>query len=88
MLETGDRVRIDLNRREANIMISDAELEKRRASLREKLANGGLSYVPASQTPWQEIQRSLVDQFDRGMVLKPAVKYRDVARENLPRDNH
>jgi len=88
LLETGDRVRIDLNRREANIMISDAELEKRRASLREKLANGGLSYVPASQTPRQEIQRSLVDQFDRGMVLKPAVKYRDVARKNLPRDNH
>jgi xylonate dehydratase len=88
LLETGDRVRIDLNRREANIMISDAELEKRRAALREKLANGGLSYVPANQTPWQEIQRSLVDQFDKGMVLKPAVKYRDVARQNLPRDNH
>jgi dihydroxy-acid dehydratase len=88
LLETGDRVRIDLNRREANIMISDAELEKRRAALRERLANGGLSYVPANQTPWQEIQRSLVDQFDKGMVLKPAVKYRDVARQNLPRDNH
>jgi dihydroxy-acid dehydratase len=88
LLETGDRVRIDLNRREANIMISDAELEKRRAALRDKLANGGLSYVPANQTPWQEIQRALVDQFDKGMVLKPAVKYRDVARQNLPRDNH
>ena len=41
-----------------------------------------------SQTPWQEIQRMLVDQFDKGMVLKPAVKYRDVARRELPRDNH
>ena len=47
-----------------------------------------LSYVPDSQTPWQEIQRDLVDQFDEGMVLKPAVKYRDVARRELPRDNH
>jgi dihydroxy-acid dehydratase len=88
LLATGDRVRIDLDRREANILISDAELEKRRTALREKLANGGLSYVPANQTPWQEIQRSLIDQFDKGMVLKPAVKYRDVARRNLPRDNH
>ena len=30
----------------------------------------------------------MVDQFDKGMVLKPAVKYRDVARRELPRDNH
>jgi dihydroxy-acid dehydratase len=53
-----------------------------------KLANGGLSYVPASQTPWQEIQRNLVDQYDQGMVLKPAVKYHDVAHKFRPRDNH
>ena len=48
----------------------------------------GSSYVPHSQTPWQEIQRQIVDQFDNGMVLKPAVKYRDVAHHEYPRDNH
>jgi dihydroxy-acid dehydratase len=46
------------------------------------------SYVPASQTPWQEIQRSMVGQFAEGMVLEPAVKYRDVAHTYYPADNH
>jgi dihydroxy-acid dehydratase len=88
LVRTGDRVRIDLNRREANILISDDELAKRREEVRTQLANGGLPYVPASQTPWQEIQRSLVDQYGEGMVLKPAVKYHDVAHKYRPRDNH
>ena len=52
--------------------------------MKAKLANGGLNYVPHSQTPWQEIQRQIVDQFDNGMVLKPAVKYRDVAHHEYP----
>ena len=88
LVQTGDRVRVDLNKREANILISDEELAARRAAVEEALANGGLPYVPASQTPWQEIQRSLVSGYDEGMVLKPAVKYRDVAHVSYPRDNH
>jgi dihydroxy-acid dehydratase len=88
LLKTGDTVRIDLNTRQANILISDEELEGRRAEIAAKLGNGGLDYVPESQTPWQEIQRGMVDQFDQGMVLKPAVKYRDVAHKHRPRDNH
>ena len=51
-------------------------------------AAGGYSY-PESQTPWQEIQRSIVAQYDEGMVLEPAVKYQDIARRRgLPRHNH
>ncbi len=85
LLQTGDRVRIDLRKGTANILISDAELARRRAELE---ASGGYRY-PQHQTPWQEIQRSMVDQFSEGMVLKPAVKYRDVARSaGVPRDNH
>ncbi|NRG17235.1 dihydroxy-acid dehydratase family protein [Rhizobiales bacterium] len=85
LIQTGDRVRIDLRKGTANILISDEELARRRADLEAK---GGFPY-PESQTPWQEIQRSLVDQFDKGMVLKPAVKYRDVAHtKGIPRDNH
>jgi dihydroxy-acid dehydratase len=88
LVRTGDRLRIDLNKRQANILVPADELARRRSEVRAKVGNGGLGYVPASQTPWQEIQRDLVGQFDEGMVLKPAVKYRDVAHHNYPRDNH
>ena len=47
------------------------------------------STIAGNQTPWQEIQRAMVDQFDEGMVLKPAVKYQRVAQTmGVPRDNH
>jgi dihydroxy-acid dehydratase len=85
LLKTGDRVRIDLNKGSANILISKAEYDRRRAELQK---HGGYKY-PASQTPWQEIQRGMVDQLAGGMVLKPAVKYQRVAQtKGVPRDNH
>ncbi len=85
LLRTGDRVRIDLNKGEADILISDTELASRRAELDH---HGGFP-IPKSQTPWQEIQRSMIDQFSEGMVLKPAVKYQRVAQTmGVPRDNH
>jgi dihydroxy-acid dehydratase len=85
LLKTGDRVRIDLDKGTANILISRAELAERRAALEKR---GGYKY-PASQTPWQEIQRSMVEQLSDGMVLKPAVKYQNIARVmGVPRDNH
>jgi dihydroxy-acid dehydratase len=84
LLETGDRVRIDLNKGSADILITPAELAARRANLK---MNGGYHYPP-SQTPWQEIQRAMVDQLGSGMVLEPAVKYQRVAQKWVPRDNH
>ncbi|MET3593477.1 dihydroxy-acid dehydratase [Mesorhizobium shonense] len=85
LLKTGDRVRIDLKKGTANILVSDEEIARRRAELQ---GNGGYHY-PKHQTPWQEIQRGMVDQFSAGMVLKPAVKYQDVAHTSgVPRDNH
>ena len=84
VLHTGDRIRIDLKAGTADILISDAELAQRRAALEEA---GGFKYPP-SQTPWQEIQRGMVDQLADGMVLEPAVKYQRVAQESVPRDNH
>ena len=83
LLETGDRIRIDLNRGEANLLIDAEELAARRARLE---ASGGYPYRD-HQTPWQEIQRSMVEQLDRGMTLAPATKYRAIAWD-LPRDNH
>jgi dihydroxy-acid dehydratase len=88
LVRTGDRIRVDLKQRTVNMLISDDELARRRAEVKAKLGNGGLAYVPHSQTPWQEIQRDFVGQFDRGAVLKPAVKYHDVAHHEYPRDNH
>jgi dihydroxy-acid dehydratase len=85
LVRTGDRVRIDLKKRTANMLVSDEELAKRRAKLE---AEGGYPY-PASQTPWQEIQRGIVDELSEGMVLKPAVKYQRIhATFGIPRDNH
>jgi dihydroxy-acid dehydratase len=84
LLKTGDRVRIDLNNGTANVLLPDGELAQRRAALEKP---GGYGYPP-SQTPWQEIQRAMVDQLADGMVLKPAVKYHRVAQKSVPRDNH
>jgi dihydroxy-acid dehydratase len=84
LLKTGDRVRIDLNTGTANMLIPDTELAQRRAALEKQ---GGYKYPP-SQTPWQEIQRGMVEQLADGMVLEPAVKYHRVAQRSVPRDNH
>lgn len=85
LVRTGDRLRIDLNTGRADILISDQELAERRAAFE---AAGGYKY-PASQTPWQEIQRGMVGELETGAVLEPAVKYhRIVDKFGLPRDNH
>jgi dihydroxy-acid dehydratase len=84
LLKSGDRVRIDLNKGTANMLVTDDEISRRRTELEN---NGGYRY-PAHQTPWQEIQRAMVDQLAQGMVLKPAVNYQGVAQKGMPRDNH
>lgn len=85
LLKTGDRVRVDLRKGTADILIGEDELQNRRAELQNE---GGYHY-PAHQTPWQEIQRGMVGQLSEGMVLKPAVKYQRVAQtKGIPRDNH
>jgi dihydroxy-acid dehydratase len=80
LLRTGDRIRIDLKQRRADMLVSAQDLAERRRAL-----NGGM--VP-DQTPWQEIFRAMTDQLSEGMVLKPAVKYRDIAHKFVPRDSH
>ncbi|UAK26585.1 dihydroxy-acid dehydratase family protein [Sphingomonas nostoxanthinifaciens] len=85
LIKTGDRVRIDLGKGTANILISDEELDARRQALVEA---GGYPYPP-SQTPWQEIQRSVVGQMSTGAILEGAEKYQRIAQTmGLPRDNH
>jgi dihydroxy-acid dehydratase len=85
LLQTGDRVRIDLRKGTANMLVSDEELARRRADLE---AAGGFPY-PASQTPWQEFQRNFTGQLETGAVLEPAVKYQRLAQTaGVPRHNH
>ncbi|VWX51454.1 IlvD/Edd family dehydratase [Novosphingobium sp. 9U] len=85
LLKTGDRVRMDLKAGRVDVLVSDEELARRRAALE---AQGGYKY-PASQTPWQEIQRAVVGQMDTGAILEGAEKYQRIAQTmGLPRDNH
>jgi dihydroxy-acid dehydratase len=85
LLQSGDRVRIDLNKGTADMLVADAELARRRAALEQA---GGYKFPP-SQTPWQDIERALMDQLADGMVLKGAAKFQRVAQTfGVPRDNH
>ena len=77
ILKTGDRVRIDLNKGSANILISDEELKQRRAELKAK---GGFPY-PANQTPWQELYRSTVGQQATGACMEFATRYQRHRRQ-------
>ena len=85
LIETGDRVVLDLDAGRLDLLVDEAELQRRREAL---LTDGGYHY-PESQTPWQEIQRSLVGELETGAVLEPAVKYQRIAQtKGIPRDNH
>ncbi|MBL8236633.1 MAG: dihydroxy-acid dehydratase family protein [Bryobacterales bacterium] len=79
ILRTGDPIRIDLNESRVDVLISDEEIAARKAALEIS--------IPASQTPWQELQRAHVGQLGEGAVLEFAVKYRDVGKD-IPRHNH
>jgi dihydroxy-acid dehydratase len=81
LLKTGDKVRIDLKKRRADILISDADFAKRKAAWKApKLV---------SQTPWQELQRKFVGQLSTGACLDFAVDYQRIAAtKGIPRDNH
>ena len=83
LVQTGDRVRIDLRKCTADMLVDEAELRARAETL-----VGGSIPVPDSQTPWQEIFRAMVRPFSEGMTLEGSTKYQDIARKYMPRDNH
>lgn len=84
LLQTGDRVRIDLNACTANMLVPLDELAERARAL---MAKGGYD-IPISQTPWQALFREKVGRFDEGMTLEGSTEYQDIARRHMPRDNH
>ncbi|MEO0669088.1 MAG: IlvD/Edd family dehydratase [Pseudomonadota bacterium] len=84
LLENGDRVRIDLRKCTADMLVDDTVLKARAEAI---MAAGGYP-VPTSQSPWQEIFRAYVGRFDEGMTLRGATDYKDISRKHMPRDNH
>jgi len=84
LLENGDRVRIDLRKCTADMLVEDNVLKARAEAI---MAAGGYP-VPESQSPWQEIFRDYVGRFDEGMTLRGATRYQDISRKHMPRDNH
>ena len=79
LLKTGDRVRIDLKARRVDLVLSDAELAKRRQALKLE--------VPQHQTPWEEIYRSTVGPLSTGMCLELATQYHGII-DRIPRHSH
>jgi dihydroxy-acid dehydratase len=73
LLQTGDRVRLDLKARRVDVLLPEAELAARRAAWT----------APALQhkTPWEEIYRSMVGQLGTGGCLEPATLYLNIVEE-------
>jgi dihydroxy-acid dehydratase len=81
LLKTGDKVRIDIKRRTANMMIPEAELAARKAAWKPD--------IKESQTPWQELQRKFVGQLSSGACLDFAINYQNIAvTKGVPRHSH
>jgi len=78
-LQTGDRVRLDLNASRMDALVDPDEWEARKAAWQPPEI--------VSQTPWQEIYRTHVGQLADGGCLELATAYQKVGRD-LPRDNH
>ena len=84
IVETGDRLRVDLNKCTVDMLLSEEELTMRYEALR---ARGGYAY-PENHSPWQQYFREMVQPFDQGMILKDADKYQDIGNKFIPRNNH
>ncbi|GGB15413.1 IlvD/Edd family dehydratase [Allosediminivita pacifica] len=79
VLQTGDTIRIDLNSGRCDMLLDEAELNRRRQETQPQ--------VPVSQTPWQKIFRQEASQLSDGAGLRSAKGFHRIAR-TLPRHNH
>jgi len=81
LVKTGDKIKIDLNKRRIDLLISDKEIENRKRNTK----------IPEldNQTPWQEISRSLVGQLETGACLETKSIYFDITNtKGMPRNSH
>jgi dihydroxy-acid dehydratase len=79
LLETGDKVKVDLNTRRVDLLLSDEEIASRRAAYQAPELK--------HDSPWQELYRRNVGQLETGACLEFAVGYRDL-RKTVPRHSH
>ena len=81
LVKTGDKMKIDLNKRRVDLLISKAEFAKRRKNRKV--------FKFINQTPWQEIFRNTVGQLEDGACINSRGQYLDVSHtKGLPRDSH
>ena len=81
LLLDGDMIEIDLNHGTVNVLVEDAELERRRAAHQPPPL--------VHQTPWQEIYRERVTALDEGATLRTQGEYRRIIeRFGTPRNSH
>ena len=78
-LRTGDVIRIDFNQGRCNMLVDDAEIERRKGD--------GIPAVPPDATPWQRLYRKTVNSLAEGATLEGATDFRQIAK-NPPRHNH
>ena len=82
LLQTGDRVLIDLTQQRVDVLLDEQELDRRARQAQAVVSK-------PSQTPWQELYRKTVGPLDTGACLEQAVRFCDVGRpDRLPRHSH
>ena len=81
IIKTGDKIKIDLNKRRVDLLISTSEFKKRRKKKKlPKLIN---------QTPWQEISRNTVGQLEDGACINSREDYLNIVKKKgIPRNSH
>ncbi|MDA7606048.1 dihydroxy-acid dehydratase family protein [Pelagibacteraceae bacterium] len=81
IVRTGDKIKIDLNKRRVDLLISASEFKKRRKKKKlPKLIN---------QTPWQEISRNTVGQLEDGACINSREGYLNIVKKKgIPRNSH
>jgi len=79
-LQTGDRIRVDLNSGRCDALVEASEIARRRAEIPPP-------QVPPSHTPWEELYRAHVGSLESGACLDFATRYHGIGHR-VPRHNH
>ena len=81
IIETNDKIKIDLNNNRIDLLISEEELKKRKENIKLPTLK--------NQTPWQEISRKMVGQLETGGCLETETVFLDITNtKGMPRHSH
>lgn len=81
ILKTGDKIKINLNKKTVDVLISKSEFKKRKLKRKLKPLN--------NQTPWQELSRLIVGQLEDGACINTRSTYVNITkRKGVPRHSH